>query len=73
MVPSPSDEPSEVNAVETTARLTLSKTHEHHANDTHTQSIYSNSNLTNNNINNSPQNNIVHHYNQSLLSYNNLV
>ena len=42
MVPLPSAESSEVNAVKTVAILTLSETHKDHPNDTHTQSIYSN-------------------------------
>ena len=60
MLPLPSAEPPEVNAVETIARLTLSQIHEDHPNDTHTQSFYSSSTLTNNSINNSPQNNTIH-------------
>ena len=54
MVPLPSVEPSEVNTVETIARLTLSQIHKNHANDAYVQSTYSNSTLTNNNINNLP-------------------
>ena len=77
MLPLPSAEPFEINAVETIARLTLSPTHKDHPYDICTQSIYSNSTLTNNNTNNSPLNNNVHTVQQyctsPLLSYNNLV
>ena len=65
MVPLPSAEPSEVNAVETVARTTHSHTPKDHPNDTHTESIYSNSTSTNNNRNNSPQNNAVYPHDQS--------
>ena len=65
MVPLLSVEPSEVNAVETIARLKLSQTYKDYPNNTHTQSIYSNSILTN--IKYSPQNNTVHPHNQSTL------
>ena len=65
MAPLPSVEPSEVNAVETIARITLSQTHEDHPNDTCPQFIYSNLTLTNSYTNGSPQNNTVHPYNQS--------
>ena len=60
LVPLPLAEPSDINAVETIARLTLSQIHKDHANDAYTQSTYSNSALTSSNINNSPQNNTVH-------------
>ena len=65
MVPLPSAEPSEVNAVETIARLILSQIHEKHPNNICTQSTYSNSTLTNNNTNSSPQNNTIHPHDQS--------
>ena len=56
MVPLPSAEPSEVNAVETIQRLThlhTSKTHQH---STDPQSIYSQVSPTNDSTTNSPQN-----------------
>ena len=67
MVPLPSAEPSEGNAFETIAKLTLSQTYKNHPNNTHTQPIHSNSTLTNNNKNNSPQNNNVYAHDQSTM------
>ena len=65
MVPLSSVKPSEVNAVETVARLTLSQIYKDHPNNTGTQSTYFNSTSTNDIINNSPQNNSVHPHDQS--------
>ena len=73
MVPLLSVKLSEVNAVETIARLTFSQTHKDHPNDIHTQFTYSNSCLANNKINNSPQNIPYIPTTNPPLSYNNLV
>ena len=66
MVPLPPAEPSEVNAFETSARLTFSQTQNEHFNNNHTQPIYCSSISTNNNINSSPQNTNVHPMNSPL-------
>ena len=63
MVPLPLAEPSEVNAVETIAGLTLSQIHKDHPYDTHTKSTYNNLTLPTSNVNNSPENNTVHPHN----------
>ena len=65
MVPLPSAEPLEVNAVETMERLTHSHTSKNHPNDNFPQSIYSHVSSTNNSTNNSPQHNAIHPYDQS--------
>ena len=59
MVPLPSAEPPEINAVKTFERLTHSHTSKDHPNDNHPQNIYSNSTSTNSSTNNSPQNNAI--------------
>ena len=65
MVPLPSAEPLEVNAVETVERLTHSHTSKNHQNENHPQSIYSHASSTNNSTTNSPQNNAIHSHDQS--------
>ena len=65
IVPLPSAEPSEANAVETFERLTHSHTSKNHPNDNCPQSIYSHASSTNNSTSNSPQNNAIHLHDQS--------
>ena len=68
MVPLPSAESSEVNAVETIERLTHSHTSKNHQNDTCLQPIYSQASLTNNSTSNSPQNSATQPHDQSTVS-----
>ena len=65
MVPLPTVEPSESNALKTIARLTLSQKQRELPNNNDTQPIHSNSILTNDNTCNPSPNNKVHSHNQS--------
>ena len=65
MVPLPSDEPLEVNAVETIEGLAHSHISKNHPNVNCPQPIYIQTSSTNINITNSPQNNAVCPYDQS--------
>ena len=62
MVPLPSAEPSEVNAVETIERLTHSHTSK---NNNCPQPTYSHTSPTNSSTTDSPQNNAIHPHDQS--------
>ena len=65
MVLVPPAEPSEINAFNTSARLTLSQTQNEHTDSTYTQPIYSNLASDNQITNSLPQNDNMHPYDQS--------
>ena len=67
MVPLPTAEPSESNAFERIARLSLSQNQREPPNDIQTQSISKTSILTNNNICNTPQNSMTWSHDQSTI------
>ena len=67
MVPLPSADPPEVNAVNTIETLLHSHTSVNHTNNNFPQASYNISTSTNNSTNNSPQNNTIHPHDQSTI------